>query len=71
MAGIYSVRPTPLANVSAPLLWEEVERGVESEQFNVRNIRDRIKIVGDLSLIMQRKNDFSKYYIILRNSIIV
>lgn len=29
MAGIYSVRPTPFGNVSAPLLWEEVERGVE------------------------------------------
>jgi Predicted eukaryotic-type DNA primase len=59
MAGIYSVRPTPLGNVSAPLLWEEVERGVEPEQFNVRNMPERMRTVGDLSLIMQRKNDFS------------
>lgn len=58
MAGIYSVRPTPFGNVSAPLLWEEVVKGVESEQFNVRNFQERIKIVGDLSLVMKKKNDF-------------
>jgi bifunctional non-homologous end joining protein LigD len=60
MAGIYSVRPTPFGNVSAPLLWEEVEGGVEPERFNVRNMLDRIRTVGDLSCIMQRKNDFSR-----------
>ncbi|MHB8124023.1 MAG: non-homologous end-joining DNA ligase [Desulfitobacteriaceae bacterium] len=59
MAGIYSVRPTPFGNVSTPLLWEEVEKGVASEQFNLRNIQDRLRSVGDLSIIMKAKNDFS------------
>ncbi|MGN6545676.1 MAG: non-homologous end-joining DNA ligase, partial [Aureliella sp.] len=48
LASIYSVRPRPLATVSAPVTWEEVERGVEVEQFDLKNMPARIKQVGDL-----------------------
>ncbi|KLU63283.1 hypothetical protein CEB3_c03230 [Peptococcaceae bacterium CEB3] len=59
MAGIYSVRPTPLATVSAPLRWEEVVTGVRTEDFTLRNIRERMARVGDLSRVMEDKNDFT------------
>lgn len=58
MAGIYSVRPTPMGNVSAPLLWEEVIREVRPEDYHLRNFSERIKRIGDISTIMKEKNDF-------------
>jgi bifunctional non-homologous end joining protein LigD len=60
MAGIYSVRPTLLGQVSTPLLWEEVIAGVNPEEFTLRNFRKRIEAVGDLSKVMEEKNDFGK-----------
>lgn len=59
MAGIYSVRPTPMATVSTPLLWQEVVEGIKVEDFHLRNLRQRIEKVGDLSTVMSEKNDFS------------
>jgi DNA ligase D len=46
IACAYSVRPTPDARVSAPLLWEEVP-DVDPAAFVVRTMRDRIAGVGD------------------------
>jgi bifunctional non-homologous end joining protein LigD len=46
IACAYSVRPTPDARVSAPLLWEEVAE-VEPAAFTVRTMRQRIADVGD------------------------
>jgi len=46
IASAYSVRPTPDARVSAPLLWEEVPE-VDPAAFTVETIRDRIADVGD------------------------
>lgn len=60
MAGIYSVRPTPLGQVSTPLLWEEVISGVNPEEFTLRNFRKRLEAVGDLSSVMKEKNDFGR-----------
>jgi bifunctional non-homologous end joining protein LigD len=48
LASVYSVRPTPQATVSAPVTWDEVESGIEIEDFHVRNMEQRIKDVGDL-----------------------
>src|SRR6266516_3343239 len=31
LASVYSVRPTPLATVSAPVSWKELQRGVRIE----------------------------------------
>ncbi|WP_240985911.1 non-homologous end-joining DNA ligase [Acididesulfobacillus acetoxydans] len=59
MAGTYSVRPTPLATVSAPLCWEEVITGVRTEDFTLRNMKERMAQVGDLSQVMEDKSDFS------------
>ena len=43
----YSVRATPNANVSAPVTWEELQKGV-SPEFTMRNIEQRVKDIGDL-----------------------
>lgn len=47
LASVYSVRPTPLATVSAPVSWQEVERGITIEQFRLENIRARLSKLGD------------------------
>jgi bifunctional non-homologous end joining protein LigD len=48
LASIYSVRPTPIASVSTPVTWEEVEKGVRIEDFRIDNVVDRVREVGDL-----------------------
>jgi bifunctional non-homologous end joining protein LigD len=48
LASVYSVRPTPQATVSAPVTWEEVERGFAIEDFRIDNMAGRIAAVGDL-----------------------
>ena len=48
LASVYSVRPRPQAPVSTPVLWEEVERGIEIEDFRIDNIAARLAKVGDL-----------------------
>jgi bifunctional non-homologous end joining protein LigD len=46
IACAYSVRPTPDARVSAPLLWDEVA-DVDPAAFTLETMRDRIAAVGD------------------------
>ncbi len=48
LASAYSPRPRPLATVSAPLAWEELEAGARIEDFDLRNMPARIARVGDL-----------------------
>jgi len=45
----YSVRPSPMATVSAPLTWEEVhDDTLTPARFTMRNIEERVKELGDL-----------------------
>jgi bifunctional non-homologous end joining protein LigD len=48
LASIYSIRPTPVASVSTPVRWEEIERGVRIEDFRIDNVRQRVREIGDL-----------------------
>ena len=48
LASAYSPRPRPLATVSAPLAWDELEAGARIEDFDLRNMPARIARVGDL-----------------------
>jgi bifunctional non-homologous end joining protein LigD len=48
LASIYSLRPRSLAPVSTPVTWDEVERGVDIEDFRIDNVRKRFAKVGDL-----------------------
>jgi len=48
LASIYSPRPTPLATVSAPVTWDELESGARIEDFRIENMRARVEQKGDL-----------------------
>ncbi|MDQ2865730.1 MAG: non-homologous end-joining DNA ligase [Candidatus Eremiobacteraeota bacterium] len=48
LASVYSVRPTPRASVSAPVTWDEIERGIAIDDFRIDNMLARIRDVGDL-----------------------
>jgi len=48
LASVYSVRPQPLATVSTPVTWEEVERGFRIEDFRIDNVAERVRQLGDL-----------------------
>jgi bifunctional non-homologous end joining protein LigD len=48
LASVYSVRPKPLATVSTPVRWDEVEAGCEIDDFRLDNVRERFAKLGDL-----------------------
>jgi bifunctional non-homologous end joining protein LigD len=48
LASIYSVRPRPLATVSTPVTWEEIVHGIQTEDFRIDNVPDRVRKLGDL-----------------------
>jgi bifunctional non-homologous end joining protein LigD len=54
IAAAYSVRPTPEARVSAPLVWDEVPE-VEPAAFTLETMGDRVASVGDPTRGMWRK----------------
>ncbi len=47
-ASAYSVSPLPGAPVSTPLRWEEVNFDLNPKSFNIKNIFERIKKIGDV-----------------------
>ena len=48
-AAVYAVRARPGAPVSAPCTWDELEGGhVHPRSFTLRNMAERVKVVGDL-----------------------
>jgi bifunctional non-homologous end joining protein LigD len=48
LASVYSVRPVPMATVSAPVTWDEIDRGIALSDFCIENMNARIDAVGDL-----------------------
>jgi bifunctional non-homologous end joining protein LigD len=48
LASIYSVRPRPLATVSTPVTWKDVEDGVSVDDFTIHSVPARIREQGDL-----------------------
>ncbi|MEP6690601.1 MAG: non-homologous end-joining DNA ligase [Gemmatimonadaceae bacterium] len=48
LASVYSPRPQPRATVSTPVTWDELERGVEIDDFRIDNVPARIAALGDL-----------------------
>ena len=57
LASVYSVRPKPAATVSAPVSWQEVEKGIRIEDFTVMNVPARLAKIGDLwAPLLEEKN---------------
>src|ERR687896_1070342 len=48
LASLYSPRPKPRATVSTPVTWDEIESGVQIEDFTIANVPDRVRRLGDL-----------------------
>jgi bifunctional non-homologous end joining protein LigD len=48
LASVYSPRPRRGATVSVPVTWDEIERGIDIDDFRMANVPDRIARVGDL-----------------------
>ncbi|HTV74772.1 MAG TPA: non-homologous end-joining DNA ligase [Candidatus Acidoferrales bacterium] len=48
LASVYSVRPVPRATVSTPVTWEEIERGISTDDFDIETVPRRIDRLGDL-----------------------
>lgn len=48
IASPYCLRPKPNAPVSTPLYWEEIKPGLQPDTWNITNIFDRLKEVGDI-----------------------
>jgi len=59
LASIYSVRPHPRAAVSAPVTWDEIERGIAIDDFRLDNVPTRLAKLGDLwSPLLSSRNRF-------------
>src|SRR6185369_13909040 len=59
LASVYSVRPRPRASVSTPLTWDELENGVEMDDFRIDNVPARLQTIGDLwAPLLQNRNRF-------------
>ncbi|NLT94627.1 MAG: DNA polymerase domain-containing protein [Clostridia bacterium] len=60
MASVYSIRPVPGARVSTPLTWQEIENGIDMNDFTIFNLKQRLEIYGDLFLpIYTQRQDFT------------
>lgn len=44
----YAVRPKEGAPVSTPISWEELRKGFTPKQFNIKNVPNRLKKMGDI-----------------------
>lgn len=56
LASVYSVRPTVDATVSAPVTWEEIERGISLSDFTMDSMPARVADLGDLFKPVLRKS---------------
>ena len=48
LASAYSARASDYAGVSTPLTWQEVDDGVQREEFTIQSVPARVEEVGDL-----------------------
>jgi len=47
IAAPYSIRPKSGATISTPLHWDEVKKGLDIKQFNLKTLPERLKKIED------------------------
>lgn len=61
LASAYSLRPVKGAQVSTPLLWREVRKGLHPSMFTMFNIQDRVRKLGDIfAPVLGKGNDIGR-----------
>src|SRR5262245_60617087 len=48
ISAAYSLRPEPMATVSTPLTWDEIDAGITPQDFRIENVWGRFDKLGDL-----------------------
>jgi bifunctional non-homologous end joining protein LigD len=61
LASIYSARPKPLATVSMPVTWGEVEAGIRLTDYRIDNVPALLHSTGDLWTPLLGKQRFNLY----------
>jgi bifunctional non-homologous end joining protein LigD len=61
LASIYSVRPKPLATVSMPVVWENIEHGIQLADYRIDNVPSLLRSSGDLWKPLLGKKRFDLY----------
>ena len=61
LASIYSVRPKPLATVSMPVTWENIEHGIQLADYRIDNVPSVLRSSGDLWKPLLGKKRFNLY----------
>jgi bifunctional non-homologous end joining protein LigD len=61
LASIYSARPKPLATVSMPVTWNDVEAGIRLTDYRIDNVPALLQSTGDLWKPLLGKQRFNLY----------
>ena len=61
LASIYSARPKPLATVSMPVTWRDVQGGIRLSDYRIDNVPALLENTGDLWKPMLGKQRFNLY----------
>ena len=61
LASIYSVRPKPLATVSMPVAWDDLETGIQLTDYRIDNVPSLLEKAGDLWKALLGKQRFNLY----------
>ena len=56
LACAYSARASEFAGASTPLTWKEIDEGVDTRDFTIRTLPDRLAKVGDLWAPLRQSN---------------
>ncbi len=61
LSSVYSVRPKPLATVSMPVSWQDIETGIQLADYRMDNVPGLLQKTGDLWKPLLGKKRFDLY----------
>ena len=62
LASVYSVRPKPLATISMPVTWHDLEKGLSITDYRIGNVPALLRVSGDLwrAVLGKKRFNFTK-----------